>query len=217
MRTMSLRAVLALSVLSCSALAQPVTFPTLSAEDRQLLARRGVVIHETKPTDDRGIGAESMAVIDAPTSEVWPLVRDCEHFSRFMPNTKASSRKQENGESLCFDEIGLPFPLPNLWADTRSEIREEPAGHFIRAWTLVRGNYHRNSGAWKVLPWGADGKQSLVVYVIDSDPSVALPDPLLRAAQTGSLPDVFKAIRKRVLALREAAAASSTDGSTAQR
>lgn len=205
------------ALLACaSAWADPVSFPTLTAEERQLLERRGVVVRDRTPTDNRGIGAESMALVEAPTSEVWPVVRDCEHFSRFMPNTKSSARKEENGESLCFDEIALPFPLPNLWADTRSKVTEEPQGHFMRSWSLVRGNYNRDSGAWKVLPWGADGKQSLVVYIIDSDPAMVLPDAILRAAQTGSLPEVFKSIRKRVYGLR-AAASSAASGSTAQR
>lgn len=210
------RFVATISLLCLPAFAEPVAFPSLTDADKQKLNTRGVVIHDVEPTGGRGIAAESMAVVDAPTGEVWPLLRDCEHFAQFMPNTKASSRKLENGESLCFDEISLPFPLPNLWADTRSELREEPAGHFIRAWTLVRGNYRRNRGAWKVLPWGTEGKQSLVVYVIDSDPEMILPDPILRAAQTGSLPDVFKALRRRLVSLRAGTATSAT-GSTSQR
>lgn len=209
-----LRVFVTVSLLGAAAFAEPISFPALTDAEKQKLNTRGVVIHDVEPTGGRGIAAESMAVVDAPTDEVWPLLRDCEHFAQFMPNTKASSRKLENGESLCFDEIGLPFPLPNLWADTRSEVREEPSGHFIRSWSLVRGNYRRNRGAWKVLPWGTDGKHSLVVYVIDSDPEMILPDPLLRAAQTGSLPDVFKAVRKRVATLR---AAAPPTGSAAQR
>lgn len=214
---MSCRLAPALALITCAAAyADPVAFPALTADERQLLERRGVVVRERTPTDNRGIGAESMALVEAPTSEVWPVVRDCEHFSLFMPNTKSSARKQENGESLCFDEIALPFPLPNLWADTRSKVVEEPQGHFQRSWSLVRGNYNRDSGAWKVLPWGPESKQSLVIYIIDSDPAMVLPDAILRAAQTGSLPDVFKAIRKRVYGLRAAVGTGST-GSTAQR
>jgi hypothetical protein len=53
-----------------------------------------------------------------------------------------------------------------------------------------------------VLPWGADGKKSLAVYLIDSDPTMLVPDAILRAAQTGSLPEVFNGVRKRVVALR---------------
>ncbi len=132
------------------------------------------------------------------------MVRDCEHFSKFLPSTKASAKKQENGDSICFDEISLPFPLMNLWADTKSVMREEPAGHFQRSWSFVRGTYNHNRGAWTVLPWGPEKKQSLVIYLIDSDPKMLVPDAILRAAQTGSLPEVFVGIRKRVLALRSA-------------
>ena len=56
--------------------------------------------------------------------------------------------------------------------------------------------------AWTVLPWGPEGKQSLVVYLIDSDPMMLVPDALLRSAQQGSLPEVFVSLRKRVVALR---------------
>ena len=188
--------------LSVVALAQPLEYPKLSDAEKKKLDDHQVVIHELKPTDNRGVSAESMGVVDAPSTEVWPVVRDCEHFSKFLPSTKSSARKVENGESLCFDEISLPFPLMNLWADTRSVVREEPAGHFQRAWSFVRGTYKHNRGAWTVLPWGPEGKQSLVVYLIDSDPVMLVPDALLRSAQQGSLPEVFVSLRKRVVALR---------------
>jgi hypothetical protein len=48
------------------------------------------------------------------------------------------------------------------------------------------------------MPWGADGKKSLLVYWLDVDPKVMVPDAIIRRAQTGSLPDVFEAVRKRV-------------------
>jgi hypothetical protein len=51
------------------------------------------------------------------------------------------------------------------------------------------------------VPWG-DGTRALVRYTIDSDPGLLLPDALIRSAQTGSLPEVFVAIRKRVVELR---------------
>lgn len=186
------------------ALAQPVELPTLTAEERKTLESGGVVIHDRKPTDDKGVSGEALGVIDAPTSEVWPVVRDCEHFSLFLPSTKSSARKMEGEDSICFDEISLPFPLANLWADTKSVARESPSGHFKREWSFVRGTYKRNRGSWTVVPWGEGGKRSLVVYLVDSDPAILVPEFILRAAQAGSLPQVFVGIRKRVTALRAA-------------
>lgn len=186
-------------------LAQPVEFPKLSPAELKKLEAHEVVVRELKPTDNRGVAGETLGVIDAPPSEVWPVVRDCEHYSSFLPSTKASSRKTEGEDTICFDEIALPFPLMNMKAETKSVWREEPAGSFKREWSFVRGTYKRNQGSWTVVRWGADGRSSLVVYFVDSDPVILIPDVILRAAQAGSLPQVITGIRKRVLALRTAA------------
>lgn len=188
-------------LVSFAALAQPLTLPTFTEAETKKLNAGETVIHEVRPTDNKGIGVESFGVIDAPSTEVWPVLRDCEHFASFMPRMKASSLKQEEGATLCHVELNLPFPLMNLWSDTKSVQRENPAGHYHRAWTLVRGTYRRNSGSWSLLPWG-DGKKTLVTYAIDSDPIILIPDGILRSAQTGSLPEVFQSIRKRVIAVR---------------
>lgn len=198
-----MRSLFFLLLISVAALAEPVKAPTLTDKEKGTLDSGGTVIHDVTPTDNAGIGAVSMGVIDAPTSEVWPVIRDCQHFATFMPRTKSSAMLDEDGRKLCHVELDMPFPLTNLWSDTSSVQREEPAGHYHRAWTLVRGTYKRNSGSWTLVPWGEDKKKTLVVYAIDSDPKMAIPDPILRSAQTGSLPQVFAAIRKRVIDLRK--------------
>ena len=174
--------------------------PTLTDAERAKLDKGEVVVREKTPTDNKGVSAESLGVIDAPVGEVWPIIRDCEDFAKFLPNMKASARKEENGDSLCFDELALPFPLKNLWADTKSTVVHE-GDAWQRSWTFVRGTYEHNRGAWTLLPWD-DGKKTLVVYFIDSNPSMAIPDFIIRAAQTGSLPKVFSGIRQRVKDLR---------------
>ncbi len=184
------------------AFAQPIVLPAFTEAESKKLNAAETVVHEVKPTDNKGIGVQSFGIIDAPSTEVWPVLRDCAHFDKFMPRTKSSAAKEEEGVPLCHVELNLPFPLMNLWSDTRSVQRENPAGHFHRAWTLVRGTYRRNSGSWSVMPWGDDGKKTLVIYAIDSDPIILIPDGILRSAQTGSLPEVFAAIRKRVVAMR---------------
>lgn len=188
-----------ITVLSAAVVAaQPVVVPALSDPEKRKLDSGGVILHELKPTDNRGVSAESFGVVDAPPDEVWPVVRDCEHFSQFLPSTKKSWKKTEGAEVICFDEIELPFPLTNLWAENRTVMREDPANHFTREWSFLKGTYRRNRGSWRVVPWGDEGKRSLVVYMVDSDPSMLVPDVILRAAQTGSLPKLFEGVRKRV-------------------
>ncbi len=183
--------------------AEPIDYPALTDAEKKSLDDGQALIRPKEASGGHGVAAESLGVIDAPPAEVWPVARDCEHFSKFLPNTRASRRSEENGESICFDEISLPFPLPNLWADTKSTVRLDPEhGRYQRTWTFVRGTYSHNTGGWTVLPWGPEGKQSLVVYAFDSDPKMLIPDGIIRAAQTGALPKVFEAIRTRVKALR---------------
>ena len=195
---------------SAVALAQPVEIPKLTDDEKKKLDEGGVVVHDRKPTDNTGVSGEALGVIDAPATEVWPIVRDCEHFSQFLPSTRTSWKRTDGEDTICYDEISLPFPLTNLWAETKSVARESPAGHFQREWSFVKGTYKRNRGGWTVVPWGADGKKSLVVYMVDSDPTLLVPEFILRAAQGGSLPQVFVGIRRRVVALRALAAGAGT-------
>lgn len=181
--------------------AAPVTAPVLTDAEARKLDAGEMVLRQVTPTDGKGIGVLAMGVVDARSEEVWPVVRDCQHFSRFMPRTKHSALLEEDGRTLCHVELAMPFPLANLWSDSSFEVREGPRGHFRREWALVRGTYTHNSGSYVVVPWG-DGSKTLVVYALDSNPRVMIPDALLRSAQTGSLPEVFNAIRRRVVALR---------------
>lgn len=200
--------VVVVSMSAAASLAQPVELPTLTESEKKKLDSGEVVVHELKPTDGRGVCGRAMGVIDAPSSEVWPIARDCEHFSKFLPETKTSKRTIVDGETICFDELRLPFPLTNLWAETKTVAREEPAGHFHRDWSFVKGTYKRNKGAWTVVPWGEAKDKSLVIYYVDSDPAMLVPDFILRGAQVGSLPKIFSGIKKRLKDLRDTAAAA---------
>jgi hypothetical protein len=73
---------------------------------------------------------------------------------------------------------------------------------------MVRGSYHHSDGSWTILPWG-DGTKSLVVYTVDTDPKMAVPDALIRVGQATSLPEVIVRIRQRVTTLRGAAATAA--------
>lgn len=199
------------AALALPAAAQPVKPPELSADDTKRLDQGEVVTRSLTPTGNKGVAAMALGVIDAPSSDVWPVVRDCQYFKHFMPRTKDSGVKEHPTKGrLCHVELDMPFPLTNLWSDTFSTMREEPAGHFVRAWSLVEGTYHRNDGSWTLVPWGDGGAKTLLVYAIDSDPKLLVPDGLMRSAQVGSLPDVVKQVRKRVASVRAAAAKGSS-------
>ena len=142
------------------------------------------------------------AVIDAKPAMVWAVVSDCARFSKTMPNVKASKLVKRDGPKVfCRTVADLPFPLPDLVAET--EARHEVEGsHYRRRWWLLRGDFERNEGLWDVRPFGKSGARSLVRYEILAVPRVAVPDVLQALAQKTSLPGLMERLRNEVKRLR---------------
>lgn len=184
---------------SSAALAAP---PALSAGQLSRMQSGKAIVKTLKPTGGDGVAARAMAIVDAEPHRVFDVINACEHFSKFMPRTKNSKmvRRISDNVKVCHTEISMPFPFSNLVSDVKSTSRSLDGGGFERKWTMLKGNYKRNNGLWQIWPHN-NGAQSLVVYTIDVDPDMMLPDAIIRKAQTGSLPKVFKAIEKRVKSL----------------
>ena len=172
--------------------------PAIADAEKAKLEAGEVIIHPRTPADDDGFAVRAYALVDAPVERVWPALRDCGRYAEFMPRVKASDVRggtPENG--ICFVEIAMPFPFSNLWAENKSEGGPVAGGAFERRWTLSKGTYRKNKGLWGVAPW-AGGSKSLVYYELEASPDTAVPDAILRKAQTGALPDAFEAVRGRV-------------------
>jgi hypothetical protein len=171
----------------------------LDAEQREGLAAGEVIVQPLAPTDGAGVATRGIAVVQAPPTRVWPVVRDCGEFSQFMPRVKESAQlEREGGSSICRTVMGTPFPFPDLFVEVRSVEQTLPDGGFRRHWTLLRGDFERNQGAWTVLPWGDRSEQSLLVYESDAKAKTIVPDFIQRAAQRETLPGGMRAIRLRV-------------------
>lgn len=197
-------ALIALLLIAGAAVAEPVVIPSISEQETKKLNAGEILIREFTPTGGKGVGSLAIGVIDATSDEVYGIVTNCTLFWQFMPRVKKSWVKEDpTAGTICHVELTMPFPLPDLWSDSTHELREDPKGHYYRGWKMVRGTYHRNDGSWTVVPWG-DGTKCLVVYSVDSDPKMAVPDALIRIGQTTSLPDVITRIRQRVVTLRAA-------------
>lgn len=200
-------AVLLLLLSTASVAADPFDAPALSDDEKKVLEKGDSVVRRLEPAGGKGVAVLAVSVVDAKPPEVWPVVRDCQYFKDFMPRTKHSELKEEDGVKLCRVELSMPFPLKDLWSETKSTVNEAPP-RFRRDWSLVHGTYLRNDGSWTLLPW-ADGAKTLVVYRIDTQPDSMVPDGLARAAQSKSLPDMMAAVKKRVVTLRSAPATGS--------
>lgn len=177
--------------------------------ERARLERGEVLFTPLEPADGRGVAGRALGVVDAPPGVVWPVLRDCQHYQEFLPGVRASAlRSRERDVAVCYTEIELPWPLPDLVSETRVQESRSEDGGYAREWRLITGSYRHNVGSWRLHPWGERGGRTLAVYQIDFDPQTALPDWLLQRAQRSTVPGVFEAVRERVAARAQSAAAA---------
>ena len=178
------------------ALLLALAVPPVPEGERARLDGGEVIVKPRTPSDDEGFAVLAYAVVKAPVEKVWPALRDCDRYAEFMPRANESALRSgtpENG--VCYVEVSLPFPFSNLWAENASTGGPNAGGGFERRWKILRGTYKKNTGVWRVVPWGT--AESLVVYELEAAPETVLPDSIPRKAQGGALPDVFTAIRRR--------------------
>lgn len=170
--------------------------PYLNRLQKVMLEDGQVIVSPQTPTDDSGVAALAVGLVEAPIDTVWPVLRDCQHHKHFMPKAyeSAITRRFSPTQYICYLKASTPFPLPDLYYHALSTIKQLGAGWQL-SWTLSKGNYKRYDGRWEAWPY--DGRRTLLVYAIDVDPDLKMPDALLRSGWLEALPDVFKAVRRR--------------------
>ncbi len=165
---------------------------------KERLARGEVVISTKKVAGSDIPSMKAMAVIDAPAERLWKIVDDCANYKKTMPRIVASEEVSRKGNKVrCKTTLEMPFPLDNLTATTEATLTVQPGKQFKRAWTLVEGDFKRNTGSWTLLPY-EDGKKTLAIYEVHAEPNIAVPDAIQKAAQRKSVPQLFERLRKQV-------------------
>jgi ribosome-associated toxin RatA of RatAB toxin-antitoxin module len=140
----------------------------------------------------------AMGVIDAPPEKVWALVTDCDNFYKTMPRIAASKViERDGGTVVCRVTADLPFPVPDLTSETRAIMTVEPGVKWERRWSLIKGDYRANTGAWVLTPYKGDLKRTLARYELHIDPKIHVPDSFIVAGQKKSLPDLFTRLREQ--------------------
>lgn len=134
-------------------------------------------------------------VMDVPPKKVWQIISDCAHYKEHLPDIASSEILTKSGNvDTCKVTYSMPFPFSNLTGVTES-VNEVNERGMTRRWKHVSGDYKLNTGSWEVRPTDAAGTSSLVVYTIQVDPNVAVPDFLRDSAQKKTLPAILKRIR----------------------
>lgn len=140
-------------------------------------------------------------VIDAPAADVWKVVSQCANYAKTMPRIVKSKELAREGDEAsvwkvkCEITVHLPFPLSDLTGVTQATHTVEKDVKYVRAWTLVSGDYHMNTGSWTLVAI-EDGKKTRATYRIQVNPKVALPTSWMASAQKSSLKDVILRLRE---------------------
>jgi len=174
----------------------------LLAADDDVLARldKGEVVVSSEEVKGSGIPrAIAEGVIEAPPEKVWSLIDDCANYSKTMVRIAASKLiERDGGTVVCEVTANLPFPLPNLTSRTMATHTVEPGVKYERAWTLIKGDYHQNSGRWLLTPFKGDPKRTRARYELHIDPKIHVPDAFIASGQKKTLPDLFEKLRSQV-------------------
>ncbi len=134
-------------------------------------------------------------VMDSSPKKIWQIVSDCAHYKEHLPSIAASELLKKAGNvDTCKVTYSMPFPFSNLTGVTESVDEISDKG-MIRRWKHVSGDYKLNNGSWEIRPIDAAGTSSLVIYTLQVDPNITVPDFLRNSAQKKTLPAILERIR----------------------
>ncbi len=94
-----------------------------------------------------------------------------------------------------FSRVDVPWPATNRWYLLKLDDTVTP-GRWYESWSLILGNLKSNDGSWDLRP--LDNDRTLVTYKVFSDPGGMIPDWIINIGTNQTLPEVIKAVRKRV-------------------
>ena len=167
-------------------------------ERRNKLAGGDVLLDTVKVAGFDTAAVVVQAVIDAPPAEVWKSIEHCAEYKTFMPRIVESDELSNTGGVIrCRTKLDSPWPVDDLVGITQATVSIGD-GKWVRQWHMESGDYVFIVGSWTLVPFDDEGKRTLAVYFIHSEPKGGVPGPLREMAQKTALPDVLRALRKEV-------------------
>ncbi len=202
------------SVPVSSILAVVVVFsvPALSYEAPSLAdlsgERMAELLEGKKLTSVRGGSAgtnrgEVVGLVEAPVDELAVIVRDYENIPLWSEALVFCDVISENGAvQIVEGETQLPWPLVNRTWRIRSEAGNrdvEGTTAWVNMWTHEEGhgNIDDTYGYWMLYPLPDDERFTVVKYVVNADPGLAIPDFVLNWATNRVLPELIEGLAER--------------------
>lgn len=181
--------------------AQPTPqVPSLSYEQVQALNEGEILVEVINAEVPIG---DVLGIIDGTPQAVLEIITDFDNYEDFVPYMAETEILQYDGETYtCRGVTDTPWPMDDrLWTIQAWVGEREVDGMnlLLSTWDYVpgTGNLEDTEGYWLLIPWGADGSQTLVRYYIIADLGTWLPDFILVWATENMLPGLLEAIRER--------------------
>lgn len=146
------------------------------------------------------------ATIAAPAPVVWGIVSSCSDYKKNMPSIAGARELSRTGDpsssftTVCEVTADMPFPLSDLTSVSEAVHTVEPGKRYVRAWTMIRGDYDYNEGSWTIV--SVDDKTSKATYRLRVRPKMPVPDSMLGTFQAGTMPKIIQKLRARTAELQ---------------
>jgi hypothetical protein len=164
--------------------------PKLIEKQEKAVEKGEVVIREIKG-DGEGKRYEAIAVVKAPPKAVMAFLKDFKAYVGLMPNLKKISFTWD--KNLAHVRQDLKVALTSV----AYVLNIAHYGDSVIEWEFVEGDIKDTTGYYKFFP-RADGKETLLVYHVYTDPGMAIPQFIMNLLTKKSMPGVIEAIRAEV-------------------
>ena len=164
--------------------------PKLTEKQEAEVEAGEVVIREVKGGGE-GKRYEAIAVVKARPAAVMAFLRDFKAFVGPMPNLKKIKFTWD--KNLAYVRQDLKVALTSV----AYVLNIAHYGDSVIEWEFVEGDIKDTTGYYKFFP-RADGKETLLVYHVYTDPGMAIPQFIMNLLTKKSMPGVIEAIRAEV-------------------
>ncbi len=139
--------------------------------------------------------ARAKGIIDASPERVWYIINEYNNHDAYMPGSLESRVMRRKGNVLLVYKkirVGLQKMEYVL------SVTQYPAERVVR-YRLHEGPFRRNRGLWKMNEI-SNGRTELI-YEMDMEPDFNTPGFLQKIVYRQTLPDFYRAVRKRAAEL----------------
>lgn len=154
---------------------------------------RGEVVVVTDPAGRPHRTVQAAILLEAPAERIWEVMVDCDGAPEFVPGLR-ECRVVERGDGweVLQHRVRISSLLPQVTYRFRATYRRPERIDFVR----VSGDLDAMEGSWTLLP--LDEGRTVVRYSVYLDPGFLAPQWLVRQALRHDLPELLRALRRRV-------------------